>query len=70
MGSCAVRQSRKSSSSKPTSITEIKETLRISSKFTASEARYLIFSSKDAKAPILNLYINPLYIKRALKSTL
>ncbi|OMJ76719.1 hypothetical protein SteCoe_23832 [Stentor coeruleus] len=70
MGSCAIRQSSKSSSFKPTSLTGIKETLKIPTKFTASQARQFIYTAKDAKAPILNLYINPLYIKRSVKSTL
>ncbi|OMJ74867.1 hypothetical protein SteCoe_26120 [Stentor coeruleus] len=70
MGSCAIRQNRKSSGFKLTNATEIKETQRIHPKITSLEARHLILKNKDAKAPILNLCINPLYLKRTLNITL
>lgn len=67
MGSCVLRQKRMPVDTKPQSITDGKNCFKMNKNLLSAEARYLIYEAKDSKAPILNLQINPLYLKRVVK---
>lgn len=69
MGSCALKQNKKYSELKRSSIVDTKCTLELYKPYRTHEARNQIFSAKDAKAPRLNIHINPLYMKRIAKNT-
>ncbi|OMJ94310.1 hypothetical protein SteCoe_2508 [Stentor coeruleus] len=67
MGSCVLRQKKMITKTKPQRLTDVMNNFKVDRKLMSAEARNLIYEIKDSKAPVLNLLINPLYLKRIVK---
>ncbi|OMJ75075.1 hypothetical protein SteCoe_25850 [Stentor coeruleus] len=68
MGSCVIRQKRIPVETRPQSFNDAMNCFNMNKKLMSAEARCLIYEIKDSKAPILNLQINSLYLKRIVKN--
>ena len=69
MGSCVSNHYKGHLASKITSLSDLKLVVKPRVRYISLNQRQEIFLAKDAKAPLLNLTSNCLYIKRKERAT-